>query len=162
MLTTIYAFGDSTPTMFISKNKNFLSEALAEQQLYYDHDYIIRDSVNTFMTEVLFIDSLQAQFIPKNNELHRKRDYDGPIILLVDGHKSHITAGFLLLLLLRRSLPSSWSLTHHTSADHWTCAYFVSLRGCINKKQKHTKPKERRSGFIERCWHSIKQQLFPW
>jgi hypothetical protein len=31
ILTTISAFGDSTPPMFISKNKTFLIEALAEQ-----------------------------------------------------------------------------------------------------------------------------------
>jgi hypothetical protein len=43
------------------------------------------------MTEILFIDWLQTQFIPKNNELRRKIDSDGPIILPVDGHTSHIT-----------------------------------------------------------------------
>jgi hypothetical protein len=56
MLVAISAFGDSTPPMFISKNKTFLNEAFAEQQLYHDHDYVIRNSAKTFMTEVLFID----------------------------------------------------------------------------------------------------------
>jgi hypothetical protein len=43
------------------------------------------------MTKILFIDWLQTQFIPKNDELGRKIDCDGPIILLIDGHTSHIT-----------------------------------------------------------------------
>jgi hypothetical protein len=95
MLTAISAFGDSTPPMFISKNKTFLSEALAEQQFYHDHDYVIRYSAKTFMTEVLFIDWFQTHLIPKNDELRRKKDYDKPLILLVDGHGSHITPGVL-------------------------------------------------------------------
>jgi hypothetical protein len=65
MLTAISAFGDSTPLIFISKNKTFLSEALAEQQLCHDHDSVIRNSAKTIMSEVLFIDWLQTQFIPK-------------------------------------------------------------------------------------------------
>jgi hypothetical protein len=107
MLTAFSAFRDSTPPMPISKNKTFLSEALAEHQLYHDHDYVIVNSAKTVMTEGLFIDWLQIQFIPKNKELRRKIDDDGPIILFVNGHTSHITPGFLLMLLLRRSLSSS-------------------------------------------------------
>jgi hypothetical protein len=139
MLTAISALGDSTPPTFISKNKTFISEALARQKLYHDHGYVIRNSAKTFMTKVLFIDWPQTQFIPRNNELGRKIDSDGPIILLVDGHTSHITPAFLLMLLLGRSLSSNWSLTHHTSANRWICAYLVSLRCCISEKQKHTK-----------------------
>jgi hypothetical protein len=157
MLTAISAFEDSTPPMFISKNKTFRSEALAEQQLYHDYDYIIRNSAKTFMTEVLVVDWLQTQFIPKNDELRRKIDYDGPIILLVDGHTNHITPAFLLMLLLRRSLSSSWSLTHHTPANHWICVSLEPLRYCMNEKQKYTKWKERRPEFIESYWHSRKQ-----
>jgi hypothetical protein len=44
---------------------------------------------------MLFIDWLERQFIPKNDELRRKIKYDGPIILLVDGHASHITSRVL-------------------------------------------------------------------
>jgi hypothetical protein len=65
MLTAISAFRDSTPPLFISKNKTFLSEGLAEQQLYHDHDYVTRNSTKTLMTEVLFIDWLQTESIPK-------------------------------------------------------------------------------------------------
>jgi 4-hydroxybenzoate polyprenyltransferase len=90
-LTAISAFGDSNPPMFISKSKIFLSEVLIEQQLYHGHDYIIRNSAKTFITEVLFIDWLQTQFIPKTDELRRIIDYGGPIILLVDSHTSYIT-----------------------------------------------------------------------
>jgi hypothetical protein len=47
------------------------------------------------MNEVLFIDWLQTQFIPKNNEFRRKGDDDGPSILLFDSHTSHITLRIL-------------------------------------------------------------------
>jgi hypothetical protein len=95
MLTPISAFGDSTPLMLISKNKTFLSEALAGQQFYHDHDHVIRNSVKSLMTEVLFIDWLQAQFVPKTDDLRRKIDYDEPIILLVDSDTSDITSRVL-------------------------------------------------------------------
>jgi hypothetical protein len=42
------------------------------------------------VTEVLFIDWLQTQFIPKSDELRRKIEYDGPIILFIDDYTSHI------------------------------------------------------------------------
>jgi hypothetical protein len=95
MLTAISAFGHSTRPMFISKNKTFPSEALAEQQFNHDHGYVVRNSAKAFMTKVLFIDWLQTQFIPKNDEFRRKICYDGPIILFVDGHTGHITSRVL-------------------------------------------------------------------
>jgi hypothetical protein len=56
--------GYSIPPLFISKNTIFEAERLAEQQLFHGHDYVMRNAEKTFITEVLFIDWLQTQFIP--------------------------------------------------------------------------------------------------
>jgi hypothetical protein len=64
LLTGISAFGYSIPPLFISKNKIFEAERLAEQQLFHGHDYMMRSAEKTSISEVLFIDWLQTQFIP--------------------------------------------------------------------------------------------------
>jgi hypothetical protein len=43
------------------------------------------------VTEVLFIEWLQTQFIPENGSLCIKSQSDGLIVLSADGHASHIT-----------------------------------------------------------------------
>jgi hypothetical protein len=60
MLTAISAFGDSTPPLFITKNKTFQKETLEAQQLYHGHDYVVRNSAKTFITEILFLDWLET------------------------------------------------------------------------------------------------------
>jgi hypothetical protein len=82
LLTAISAFGDSIPPMFITNNKTFDETALADQQLYRGHDYVMRTADKTFTTEVLFIDWLHTQFLLKNYQLRQKANYDGPIILM--------------------------------------------------------------------------------
>jgi hypothetical protein len=72
LLTAISAFGDSIPPLFITKNKTFEKNLLAQQQLFEGHDYTIRTAPKTFMTEVLFIDWVQTVFIPWNENLRRK------------------------------------------------------------------------------------------
>jgi hypothetical protein len=47
------------------------------------------------MTQGLFIDWRQTQFSSKNNQLRRKTNYDVPIILIVDGHATHVAPGAL-------------------------------------------------------------------
>jgi hypothetical protein len=87
----ISAFEDSIPPMFTSKLKTFESQRLAEEQLFHGHDYVIRCPAKTFVPEKLFIDWLQTRFIPRIGNLRTKLNYSGPIILLIDGHASHIT-----------------------------------------------------------------------
>jgi hypothetical protein len=51
LLTAISAFGDSIPPMFITNDKTFDETALADQQLYHGHDYVMRTADTTFITE---------------------------------------------------------------------------------------------------------------
>jgi hypothetical protein len=64
---------------------------LAAHKLYEGHHYTIRSAPRTFITEILFSDWLDTIFLPRTSELRRKFDYDGPGILIVDGHSTHVT-----------------------------------------------------------------------
>jgi hypothetical protein len=97
LLTAISAFGDSACPLFISKLKTFEKALLAVQKLYEGHDYPIRSTLWTFFTEVLFIDWLDTIFLPLISEFRRKFDYDGPNILIVDGHSTHVTPRVIAL-----------------------------------------------------------------
>jgi hypothetical protein len=77
--------------------KTFAKALLSAQKLYEGHDYAIRSASRTFITEVLFIDRLGAIFLPCISELRRKFDYDGPSILIVDGHSTHVTPRVIAL-----------------------------------------------------------------
>jgi hypothetical protein len=89
--TAISSFRDSIPPMFISKVKTVESQRLAEEQLFHGHDYAIRYAAKTFVAEKLFINWSQTQFVPRIANLRTKLNYSGPVILLIDGHASHIT-----------------------------------------------------------------------
>jgi hypothetical protein len=93
LLSAISAFGDSTYPYFISKNKTFENTALAAQQLFEGHGYTIRTSPKTVITETLFIDWIEIVFLTRINYFHQKFAYEGPVILLVDGHSRHVTPG---------------------------------------------------------------------
>jgi hypothetical protein len=71
---------------FISKNKTFEKTALEAQQLFDGDDYTIRTSPKTFIIETLFIDWIEMVFLVRINYLRQKFAYEGPVILLVDGH----------------------------------------------------------------------------
>jgi hypothetical protein len=90
-MTAITAFGDSIPQIFLIKNKTVEAKGLADQQFSHGHDSVIENVKKTFITEVLFIAWLQTHLIPKNDQIQRNPNYDGPIILLVDGHAVHVT-----------------------------------------------------------------------
>jgi hypothetical protein len=66
LLTAISAFGDPIPPMFITNNKISNETTLANQQLHHAHHYAMCTADKIFITEVLFIDWPQSQFIPKN------------------------------------------------------------------------------------------------
>jgi transposase len=91
LFCAISAFGDSTYPMFISRNKTFEKTAVAAQKLYEGRDYTIRTAPRTFITEELFIDWLENVFLPKIQSLRPRFSYDGPAVLLVDGHSTHVT-----------------------------------------------------------------------
>ena len=91
LLTAISAFGDSIPPLIISKNQTYEKSLLAQRNLYEPHDYVIRNAPKTFMTEVLFIDWLETMFVPRMVYLRRKFDYQGPVLLVLDGHSTHVT-----------------------------------------------------------------------
>jgi hypothetical protein len=60
LLTAVSGFGDSIPPTVITNNKTFDETALADQQLYHGHDYVMRTADRPFITEVLLIDWLQT------------------------------------------------------------------------------------------------------
>jgi hypothetical protein len=91
MVAAISAFGDSTPPMFISKNITFERDKLATMLLFESHDYTIRHSPSTFINEVLFIDWIENVFLTRINCLRSKMNYNGKVVLIVDGHASHVT-----------------------------------------------------------------------
>jgi hypothetical protein len=91
LLTALSAFGDSTYPYFISKNKTFEKTALEGQQLSESHDYTIRTSPKTFITETLLINWIEIVFLVRINGLRQKFAYEGPVILRVDGHSTHVT-----------------------------------------------------------------------
>jgi hypothetical protein len=82
LITAISAFGDSTFSMFITKNKTFDKTSLAAQKLFERHDYTVRTAHKTFITEVLFIDEMQNVFIPMVNHLRESGKYDGKVVLI--------------------------------------------------------------------------------
>jgi hypothetical protein len=138
MLTAISAFGDSLPPMFITKNKTFEEAKLAAEQLYHPHDYVIREASKTFITEVLFIDWLETQFIPRNENLRATSNYSGPLIVLVDGHASHVTprvvafAGSRHIIIIKLVAHSS-----HISQPLDLCVFGVFKM--LNKREQKSK-----------------------
>jgi transposase len=65
------------------------------------------------MTEVLFVDWVKTVFIPWNANLRQKFQYEGPIVLLLDGHATHVTdrvrayAGSERIMIIRLVVHSS-------------------------------------------------------
>jgi hypothetical protein len=130
MFTAISAFGDSIPPLFITSNKTFEQAKLAEEQLYHGHDYVIRMAPKTFMTEVRLTDWLQNLFIQRNAALRAKMDYTAPIILLVDGHATHITPRVVAFassqqIILIKLVPHSSYISH--PLDLWVFGVFKML-----------------------------------
>jgi hypothetical protein len=138
VLTAISAFGGSIPPMFISKRKTFESGRLAEEQLFHGHDDVIRQTAKTFVTETLFTDWLQTQFICRRANRRTKMNYSGPVILLVDEHASHLTprvmafAGSAQIVLIRRGGYSS-----HIRRPLDMCVF--GLLKMLDKKEQKSK-----------------------
>jgi hypothetical protein len=129
--------GDWTSPYFIWKLKPFDRTLLTAQQLYEGHDYTIRSTPGTLITEVLFIDWLETIFVPRIAELRQKFAYDGPSILIVDGHSTHVTARVIALcgarkiILIRLVLHSS-----HLAQPFDLCVF--GLLKIIYRKEKQS------------------------
>jgi hypothetical protein len=61
-----------------------------DQHLHHDHDCTIRNRNNPLITKVLSIDWPQTPYIPTNDQLGRKANYDGQNILIVDCHATQL------------------------------------------------------------------------
>jgi hypothetical protein len=124
LLAAISAFGDSIPPVFITNNKTFDETALADQQLYHEHNYVMRTADKTFITEVLFIDWLETQFIPKNYQLRQKANHDGPIILLLAGQSCNSPRIGICRLPKNHHTACAAFLAHH-STTRFMCIWPV-------------------------------------
>jgi prepilin-type processing-associated H-X9-DG protein len=88
------------------------------------------------MTEVLFIDWLRTVFIPWNENLCRKFQYEGPIVLFLDGHATHVTDRVLAyacserILIIRLVAHSS-----HLGQPLDLCV--LAIRQILYKKEKN-------------------------
>jgi hypothetical protein len=91
LVAGISAFGDYTVPMLISKNQTFDRDQISAQLFYEGIDYEIRRSASSFITEVLFVDWIQSVFLKKIQELRNRYQYEGKVVLIVDGHSSHVT-----------------------------------------------------------------------
>jgi hypothetical protein len=83
---------------------------------------VIRSPPKRFITELLFFDWLENIFLLRNSELRTKFTYDGPNLLVVDGHSTHVTARVIALwaarkVRLMRLVPHSSHLAQ--SLDVW-------------------------------------------
>jgi hypothetical protein len=78
----------------------------------------MRSAEKTFTTEDLFIDPLQAQFMPKHHQSRTGASHDGPVIILLDAHRSYTTVG---LIAYAGSQNSTARLVAHQSALRLGC-----------------------------------------
>jgi hypothetical protein len=75
--------------------------ALAAQQLWEGYDYTVRTVANAFIAQVSFIDWLQNAFIPTVAHLRERTEYGGKVVMIVDGHATHVLLELLRSLALR-------------------------------------------------------------
>jgi hypothetical protein len=61
------------------------------QKLSKSHDYATQLAPKTFITNILFIDWLEAIFLLHIAEFRAKFANDGPAIVVVDVHSIHVT-----------------------------------------------------------------------
>jgi hypothetical protein len=103
----------------------------------------MKSTEKTFITDVLFIDRVQTQFIPKNDQFRIRAHCDGPIVLLTDGHASHITPRIVAyadsqpIILIKLVAHSS-----HISQPLDLCAFSL-FKILYEKEQKRTDCKKK-------------------
>jgi hypothetical protein len=99
--------------------------------------YLMRTADKTFITEVLFIDWLQTQFIQKNYQLCQKANYDGPIILPLDGYPSHVTLRVLAYVGRQKIIIQLVPHSSHITQPLDLCVF--SLFKMFYKREQKTK-----------------------
>jgi hypothetical protein len=88
---------------------------------------VIREAAKTFITEVLFMDWLQTQFIPRHEETRARRNHIRPVILAVDGQASHVTPRVVAFADLRQiTIVKLGAYSSHASQPLDLCAFGVS------------------------------------
>jgi hypothetical protein len=130
------SFGDSVPPIFMIKHKTFEEKALDDQQLDRDHDFVIRNPNTAFVSESLPMDWLQTQFIPKNNQLRRKTNSEGAIIVIDGGHAAHVSPRVLASAGSQRRIIIQLVAYSSRSTNRLIYVYLASLTCLINAKQK--------------------------
>jgi hypothetical protein len=154
-LTVISAFGNSTYPYYF-KNKTFEKTGLEAQQLSEGHDYTIRTSPKTFITETLFIDWIEMAFLVRINYFCQKFPYENPVILLVNGHLTHITPGSWCFA-ERTALSSlGWSYTAVTSCNRSIYSFSGFSRFSIKTRSRRNERKERHGKYTRLSFPSIK------
>jgi hypothetical protein len=70
---------------------------LTAPKLYPGHDYVIQSVPKAFIMEVLFMDRFENISLPRISELQTKFTYDGPGLLVLDGHSTYVTLFFWVI-----------------------------------------------------------------
>jgi hypothetical protein len=79
-------------------------------------DYTIRTSPKMFITETLFIDWIKMVFLMRINYFRQKFAYEGPVILLVEGHSTRVIPRVITFcatkcIILVRLVPHSYHIS---------------------------------------------------
>jgi hypothetical protein len=91
------------------------------------------------MAEVLFIDWLKTVFIPSNATLWRKFQYEGPILLLLEGRATHVTVRVLVEAASERIIIIRL-VTHSSCLSQPSDRYVFGIFRTFSKKEnKSTK-----------------------
>jgi hypothetical protein len=124
--------------MLIPKNNTSEEKTLADHQFYHGHDCVIRNANQTFITEAVFIDSLETEAIPKNDQLRRKANSDRPIILIVDGHATHVTPRVLASVGFQR-ISIIQLVTHSSNISRPLDLRVIAVFKMLYKREAKTK-----------------------
>jgi hypothetical protein len=162
LLTAISAFGDWTYAFFISKLKTFGKTLPAAQKLYKGYDYTIRSASRTFMTKILFIYWLETFFLPRISGLRQKVDYNGPGILVVDGHSTHVTPPVIALCEIRKIILVR--LVPHSSrvAQPLELCLFALFNITYRKEKQGKGMKAETRKYTGHYWRFTKARSFRW
>jgi hypothetical protein len=99
---------------------------------------VIRLAPKAFIAELLFIDSLENMFLPPILELRTKFTEDGPSLLTLDGHSTHVTARVIAICAARKIILIR--LDPHSS-------HLAQLRDlCVRVIQDYVQEREAKQG----------------
>jgi hypothetical protein len=102
----------------------------------------MKSAGKTSITEALFIDWLQTQFISRKNQLHIRTHSDEPIVPLANGHTSYITLQVAAYAGSQRKIPISFT-AHSFRISPRLDLSVISLFKILYKREKCINPEER-------------------